>query len=121
MKQPFRVHEEYMWIGQKNLMKLFAYQMLEPSHFQDLPQMNVHCVDPKLNFPHLLQQTIYGISVHHLSYHSADKNVRIKYQERTILNNQLPMITSTCITMATVLSNDPLRRTSGDCGHQATD
>jgi len=70
MKQPFRVHEEYMWIGQKNLMKLFAYQMLEPSHFQDLPQMNVHCVDPKLNFPHLLQQTIYGNSVHHLSYHS---------------------------------------------------
>jgi hypothetical protein len=89
--------------------------------FHLLTTKNVHCVDPKLNFPHLLQQTICGNSVDHLSYHSVDKNVRIKCQERIILNNQLPMITGTCITMATVLSNDPLRRTSGDCGHQATD
>lgn len=30
------------------------------------------------------------------------------------------MITGRCVTMATVLSKDPLSRTSGDCGLQAT-
>jgi hypothetical protein len=49
--------------------------------------MSVHCVDPKLRFPHLLQQTIYGNSVHHLSRHSVDKNVGSSYQERKKINN----------------------------------
>lgn len=52
------------------------------------PQMNVHCVDSKLNFRRLLQQTIYDNSAHHLSYHSVNQNVGPISIKNNSINNK---------------------------------